>query len=359
MSTYVILFFCAAFHGPSFSRRKPEGLHCPCGWLLQNVALQFHDLPAEGFSLCLYSAIYSDGCSLERIVPQNCSPPESLHSAFSLPGHHLLSLVIQLLPPQLFLDCIRTVSPLAYLHCPFSSALSCLLFLHYSTLNPGSIFLVRLWLRLQLPLPLVLLSYSWGKNNSTYCMFTSGCQENPEKKCATWRTSIRDYLPQLGSTRLGSLLCFFRVFCFPYICKHHFKSLFLSSNLLAFSLSYSLFSEKIETIWWNNLNFLPTNLQTNLLLYPLSFLPSCYYSMKVFLLISKVILHLTPSRLLRTSVLSHSSIFKFFVSSMDPGSCRPHLSSTFSLPIYHAIPSISHPLPFPCTLPSPPCTLLL
>lgn len=77
--------------------------------------LQFQDLHiADDFSLCLYSAICSNGYSLEFIVPQNFSPPKSLHSVFSLSGHHLFSLVIQLLPPQLFLDYIRTSSALAY-----------------------------------------------------------------------------------------------------------------------------------------------------------------------------------------------------------------------------------------------------
>lgn len=197
-------------------------------------------------------------------------------------------------------------------------------------------------------------------------MFTPGecvrCQGNPGEKGAI----IHDYLPQLGSTLPGSLQCFFRVIFFPHICKYHFKSLFLSSNLLAFSLSYSLFSEKIETIWWNDLNFLPTNLQTNLLLYPLSLLPSCYYSVKVFLLISKAILSSTcilpPTWLLRKlplSVLSQSSIFNFFFSSSSPMSCYTHLSSTSSLLIYCAIPPISTPWHSPALFSCPPLALFL
>lgn len=106
--------FNPAFHWPSFYCHKPDGLHCPRGWLLQSVAFQFRDLHiADDFSLCLCSAICSNGYSLEFIVLQNCSPPKYLHSVFSLSGHHLLSLVIQVLPPQLFLNYIRTSSPLA------------------------------------------------------------------------------------------------------------------------------------------------------------------------------------------------------------------------------------------------------
>lgn len=75
--------FYTAFHWLSFYCCKPDGLHCPHGWLLENVAFQFHDL-------CLYSAIGSNGYSLEFIIPQNCSPPKSLHSVFSLSGPHPL-----------------------------------------------------------------------------------------------------------------------------------------------------------------------------------------------------------------------------------------------------------------------------
>lgn len=36
LSTYLKLSY-TAFHWPSFYCRKPGGLHCSCGWLLQNV----------------------------------------------------------------------------------------------------------------------------------------------------------------------------------------------------------------------------------------------------------------------------------------------------------------------------------
>lgn len=64
----------------------------------------------------------------------------------------------------------------------------------------------------------------------------------------------------------------------------------------------------------NNLNFLPTNLETNLLLYPLLLLPSHYDLLEVFLLLSRAVLsspcNLLPLRQLSSSV--PSSVFNFF-----------------------------------------------
>lgn len=168
-------------------------------------------------------------------------------------------------PPPLLGDSAFTFPTVPWLHQSLQSIgsstlslfISSLLDAHYSTLSPGSIFPVRLLLILSTssrPCPLVIFM---GQNNFAYRAFTPGCQENPEKKYAIWQTAIHDYLPHLGSTLPGCLPHFFRIICFPHICKHHFKSFFLSSKLLSFS-SYSLFSEKIKAIWWKQLQ-LPAN----------------------------------------------------------------------------------------------------
>lgn len=180
----------------------------------------------------------------------NKNPPDA-------PGHSNifhLSLSFSAEPP---------VHCLTYLHYLFLSVLSCLCFPHYSTLNPGSIFPIRLlpvFSTPSSPCPFVVFM---GRNNSTFSMFTPGCQEDPEKDYITWQTtSIRAHLLQLSSALPGNLPRFLRVVCFPHFCQHHFKSSFLSSDFLAFSCPYWLLSEKIETVWWKQPQ-LPANKSSN------------------------------------------------------------------------------------------------
>lgn len=200
-------------------------------------------------------------------------------------------------------------------------------FPHYSTLNPGSIFSIRLLPIFSSSCPPCPFVIFIGQNNSVFYVFTSGCQEYPEKNYTIWQNIlIHDHLPQLDSTLPGNLPCFSRADCSPRIYKHHLKSFFLSSNLLAFSPFYSLFSEKTQPIWCKQPQF-PANKSSN---QPVS-VPSVPTS---FLLLFRegvsppfkgclfLYLRATPFCFLRTlssSFLpSHSLIFNFFFSSIGP-----------------------------------------
>lgn len=162
---------------------------------------------------------------------------------------------------------------------------------------------------------------------------------------------------QLDSTLPGNLPCFSRVDCSPHVYKHHLKSFFLSSNLLAFSPFYSLFSEKTQTIWWKQPQF-PANKSSN---QPVS-VPTVPTS---FLLLFRegvsppfkgclfLYLRATPFCFLRTlssSFLpSHSLIFNFFFSSAGPMSWKscPQLSCHFftSQLLHHPIKLSSRATP--------------
>lgn len=134
---------------------------------------------------------------------------------------------------------------------------------------------IRLWVNFESIFPvslLPILSTSsppgpfiifMGKNSSAFCVSLQAAKRILRKNCIIWQiTSIHNHLLKLGSTLPGDLLCFSRFVHFPHTCKHHFKSLFISSNLLAFSLSYWLFSENTETNWWKQPQ-LPANKSWN------------------------------------------------------------------------------------------------
>lgn len=139
------------------------------------MAFQFHGfhISSEIF-LCFNSAICSNSYSMDFVISQNCPSPKSFHSVFLLSGHCLLALVIQILPPKLFLDLIRTFSPLAHLNYPYLSSLSCLHFPHYSTLNLGSIFSIRLLPIFSTSCPPCPFVMFIGQNNSVFYVFTPG-----------------------------------------------------------------------------------------------------------------------------------------------------------------------------------------
>lgn len=136
------------------------------------------------------------------------------------------------------------------LHYSFLAVLSCLHFPHHSTLTPGSIFLNKLFLIFSMSSPPCPLVTFMGRNNSAFCVHTRMPRESWENLY-----NLADHFNlcsphSTGLSIIWKLPYFSRIVCFPHICKHHFKSFFLSSNVLEFSPFYSFFSEKIETIWW-------------------------------------------------------------------------------------------------------------
>lgn len=165
-----------AFYWPACCCHGPGGLQCPCGWLTPNLAFQFRDLRiSNAFFLRLYSAVCGNRDSLDFVIAQNC--PTSRISSFSLSTLWLMPILLgDSDTTKLFLDPIRTSGPLARLHYPFWSALSCLCFPHYSTLNPQSIFPLRFLPIFSTSSPPCPCGVLMGQNNSAFSVFTQAAK---------------------------------------------------------------------------------------------------------------------------------------------------------------------------------------
>lgn len=316
--------------------------------LLQNVAFQFHNLHiVTDLSPWLYSAISSNGYTLEFIMTQNCPPPKSLHSVFSLSGHHLCSLGILLWLSQLFFDCIRTSSPLAHLHYPFSSVLSYLHIIRLWILGPS--FQSGSYLYSQLPLPLVLLLYSWVRTILPTVHSLQAAKRILRKSMRSGRLQFMITYLNWAQHCLHVYHVSLESFAFHISASiiSIFVSLLKPSCILSFL--FTLFRENrshlMETTWTSCQQiFKPTCFVPTV---PTSFLLLFNEGVPLHLKSHPFLyLHPTPSCLLRkwsSSVLFHWSILNFFFSCVDPVSCNPLFHLPFNVwPIY--LPSPATPL---------------